>query len=200
MSAALVPCKIATEVTNHSWDGLTYLLVSVLAIASASVAISDIPLLLVLAKSGVCNIILVPSYCNICTLLALITQSCGSLPYCVFMFFAHNEFKLSVHAPVLAVVNLHTTNIHVLYAVGAGVNDAVYVSLPVDELAYTQLPSCIILANTSGVITRFAPVPPVTVHANHSTDVAVSTLPATVVLEFACVLPADTADHAHPIY
>ena len=52
----------------------------------------------------------------------------------------------------------------------------------------------------SGVATKLAHVAPVAVPASNSTCVATSTLPATVVLAFACVLHPLTATHAPPIY
>lgn len=79
-------------------------------------------------------------------------------------------------------------------------SDARYVSDPVVEAQYTRLADWVIFAIKSGVKSKLAPVPHVAVPAIHSASVASSTLPATVVLAFACVLPDATALHAPPIY
>jgi hypothetical protein len=168
--------------------------------ASASVAISDIPLFSVVAKSSLCKTKLVQSYINIVVQSVLITQVCGSLPSSVFMLFAHLPFMFILQAHVFVVVNLHGIIIPVVYVVSAGVRLAVYVSLPVVDAQYTKLQLWIVFASSEGQTTNKAHVPHVTVAAATSACVAISTLPATVVLAFACVLHADTALHAPHIY
>jgi len=74
------------------------------------------------------------------------------------------------------------------------------VSFAPASAAYVNIPDCAFADISKGNTNRLAPVQPVAVHARLSALVAVSTLPATVVLEFACVDPAATADHAPPIY
>lgn len=56
-----------------------------------------------------------------------------------------------------------------------------------------------VVAITSGVVDNRAPVPQVAVHAVFSACVAISTLPATVVLA-AAVVPVEKSVHAHAIY
>lgn len=56
------------------------------------------------------------------------------------MLFAPRLSKLILHAPVLAVVNFTVTVIPVVYAVRVGVREAVYVSEPVVEAVYTNVP------------------------------------------------------------
>lgn len=59
---------------------------------------------------------------------------------------------------------------------------------------------CVFLAISLGRTDNEAPVPPVSVPAILSAVVAISTLPATVVLAFGCVDHAAKAFHAQAIY
>jgi hypothetical protein len=79
--------------------------VAVRATASASVAISDIPLFASVAKSSLCNIRFVQSYIKCAIIHALIAQVWGSFPSSVFTFFAQGQ-KSKLQAPVFAVVTL----------------------------------------------------------------------------------------------
>lgn len=56
------------------------------------------------------------------------------------------------------------------------------------------------LAVSEGVTDKYAQVSHVSVHAIDCAVVAISTLPATVVLAFGCVLPDDIADQEPHIY
>lgn len=69
---------------------------------------APVPQNLVVVQPQLWSTILVPSYTNILTLLALIVQSGKSLPPDVLMLLAPNQSKLIVQAQVFAVVNLPT--------------------------------------------------------------------------------------------
>lgn len=58
----------------------------------------------------------------------------------------------------------------------------------------------VFLAMSEGRADRSAPVSPVSVPATDWAVVAISTLPATVVLAFGCVLQEETADQAPAMY
>ena len=96
---------------------------------SASVAISTIPLLFVVAKSSFCKIKLVPSYTTVYTPFARITPVCGSLPSLVLILSADGQ-KLTVQAQVLAVEDLKESFCPVVYAASTGVRATTYVSSP----------------------------------------------------------------------
>lgn len=106
MPAVLVVIQEVLRVLLASCAGVTYLLVSVPVATSASVAISTIPLLFVVAKSSFCKTKLVPSYTTVYTPFARITPVCGSFPSIVLIFFTHGQ-KSIVQAPVFEVVGLN---------------------------------------------------------------------------------------------
>ena len=85
-----------------------------------------------------------------------------------------------------------------MYVVSVGVSATTYVSSPPTSAPYTKVADWIFLAISLGRTEREAPVPHVSVPACDSAVVAISTLPATVVLAFG-VVPVARFVHAHPI-
>ena len=84
--------------------------------------------------------------------------------------------------------------------VRAGVRANTYVSSPPTSVPYMNVLDCVFLAISLGRTDNKAHVPPVSVPAVLSAVVAISTLPATVVLALGWVDHADTALHAHDMY
>ena len=116
----------------------------------------------------------------------------------VFMFLAHNQLIFIEQAQVLATSVLKDIIIPVVQAAKAGVIVTTQVSFHVAlAQAYNHSHLWIVVAIISGVVDKRAPVQPVLVHAVISACVAISTLPATVVLAFG-VLPVALSTHAPP--
>lgn len=115
------------------------------------------------------------------------------------MLLGHGQ-KSTLQAPVFAVVALKVSICPVVYAASVGVNATTYVSSPPTSSQYINVLDCVFLAISLGNTDNKAPVPPVSVPAILSAVVAISTLPATVVLAFGCVDHAAKAFHAQAIY
>lgn len=80
--------------------------------------------------------------------------------------------------------------------VRVGVIVITYASSPPESTHDINVDDWIFLAISLGSTSSNAPVSPVSVPAIDCADVAISTLPATVVLALGCVLPDATVDQA----
>lgn len=106
--------------------------------------------------------------------------------------------KFTVHAPVLAVVGLNCRVCPVVYAANTGVNATTYVSSPPTSVPYMNVLDCVFFAISLGKGDTKAPVQPTSVQAIVSALVAISTLPAVVVVAFTNVAPVPTSIQAPP--